>query len=90
METVMHYPFIYFLYEPNQVLVYKIQTLDYITLANVLEKGEWEGMSFRHQSHLQHFGMNKEILKRDGLFGVRRNTLVIWSTLLMITLGIKE
>lgn len=58
METVMHYPFIYFLYEPNQVLVYKIQTLDYITLANVLEKGEWEGYelppsepftTFRHE-----------------------------------------
>lgn len=58
METMKHYPFIYFLYERNQVLVYKIQTLDYITLANVVEKGEWEGYellpsepftTFRHE-----------------------------------------
>ncbi len=42
METVMHYPFIYFLYDHNQVVVYTIQTLDSITLANVVENGEWE------------------------------------------------
>ncbi|MGC7928458.1 hypothetical protein [Lysinibacillus sphaericus] len=42
METVMHYPFVYFLYDHNQVLVYTIQTLDSITLANVVENGEWE------------------------------------------------
>lgn len=58
METAMHYPFIYFLYERNQVFVYKIQTLNYITLADVVEKGEWEGYelpptepftTFRHE-----------------------------------------
>ncbi|WP_144786881.1 DUF1835 domain-containing protein [Lysinibacillus fusiformis] len=58
METVMHYPFIYILYERNQVLVYKIQTLDYITLADVVEKKGWEGYelppaepftTFRHE-----------------------------------------
>ncbi|WP_155592934.1 DUF1835 domain-containing protein [Lysinibacillus cavernae] len=47
METTIHYPFIYFLYEPNQVFVYKIQALAYITIADVTEKGEWAGYELK-------------------------------------------
>ncbi|WP_312507118.1 DUF1835 domain-containing protein [Lysinibacillus sp.] len=58
METMRHYPFIYFLYEANQVLVYKIQTLNYITIDDVVERGKWEAYelqpfesfaAFRHE-----------------------------------------
>ncbi|KPN98019.1 DUF1835 domain-containing protein [Lysinibacillus sp. ZYM-1] len=58
METIMHDPFIYFLCERNQVFVYKIQNFDYVTLTNVMEKGEWKGYelqpsepftAFRHE-----------------------------------------
>lgn len=60
METITHYPYIYFLYKPNQVLVYKIQTFEYISLADVMEKGEWSSYAlqpsesftaFHHEQH---------------------------------------
>ncbi|QSB08786.1 DUF1835 domain-containing protein [Lysinibacillus fusiformis] len=47
METSMHYPFIYFLYDTNQVLVYKIQALEYITITDVMRKGEWQGFELQ-------------------------------------------
>lgn len=43
METSMHYPFIYFFYDTNQVLVYRIQALEYITIEEVMREGEWQG-----------------------------------------------
>lgn len=68
METSMHYPFIYFLYDTNQVLVYKIQALEYITITDVMRKGNGRGMSFSHLNHLRRFIMSKAHLSRDGLF----------------------
>ena len=68
METSMHYPFIYFLYDTNQVLVYKIQALEYITITDVMRKGNGRGLSFSHLNHLRRFIMSKARLSRDGLF----------------------
>ena len=59
METSMHYPFIYFFYGTNQVLVYKIQALEYITIEDVMRKGNGRDMSLSHLNHLQHSIMNK-------------------------------
>lgn len=47
METSMHYPFIYFFYDTNQVLVYRIQALEYITIAEVMREGEWQGYELK-------------------------------------------
>lgn len=44
METSMHYPFIYFFYDTNQVLVYRIQALEYITIEEVMREGGMAGV----------------------------------------------
>ena len=78
METSMHYPFIYFFYGTNQVLVYKIQALEYITIEDVMRKGNGRGMSLSHLNHLQHSIMNKAPLSRDGLSLWGRKSSIIW------------
>ncbi len=80
METSMHYPFIYFFYGTNQVLVYKIQALEYITIEDVMRRGGngRGGMSLSHLNHLQHSIMNKAPLSRDGLSLWGRKSFIIW------------
>lgn len=58
MQTKMRYPFIYFLQQPNHVMVYKIQTLEHITLADITEKGEWR--QYMLQQHEQFATFNHE------------------------------
>lgn len=78
METSMYYPFIYFFYDTNQVLVYRIQALEYITVADVMRKGEWQGYELEHLNLLQHFIMNKAHLSRDGLSLWGWKSSIIW------------
>ena len=78
METSMHYPFIYFFYDTNQVLVYRIQALEYITIAEVMREGNGRGMSLSHLNLLQHFIMNKAHLSRDGLSLWGRKSSISW------------
>jgi hypothetical protein len=41
MKTRANYPFIYFFVEPNVVFVYKIEVVNYVTVADVSQYGEW-------------------------------------------------
>ncbi len=75
METSMHYPFIYFLYDTNQVLVYKIQALEYITITDVMRKGEWQGFELQPSESFTAFHHEQSTPQQGWSFFVAQEQL---------------
>lgn len=61
IKTRVNGPFIYFLMEPNVVLVYKIEAQSYLTISNAFGSDEWENFEINHEEEFETF--NHEVSK---------------------------
>ena len=59
IKLKVHYPFVYLLIEPNIVTVYKIKTLEYVILEDVINIGEWEAYELQHPHQFEAFNHDK-------------------------------
>lgn len=59
IKTRAEFPFMYFLIEPNIVYVYKIKTLNYVTVASVSENGQWATYELKDSHEFQTFNYEK-------------------------------
>lgn len=55
MKTKVIYPFIYFLLEPNVVLVYRVETLKYITVSDFSDGNKCEVFEINHPDDFETF-----------------------------------
>jgi len=59
IKLKVHYPFVYLLIEPNIVTVYKIKSLEYVNLTDVINIGEWEAYELQHPHQFEAFNHDK-------------------------------
>ena len=59
MKVKVHFPSVYFLIEPNIVAVYKIKSLEYVNLTDVINIGEWEAYELQHSHQFEVFNHDK-------------------------------
>lgn len=59
MKVKVHFPFVYFSIEPNIVAVYKIKSLEYVNLTDVINIGEWEAYELQHSHQFEVFNHDK-------------------------------
>ncbi|WP_313894429.1 DUF1835 domain-containing protein [Psychrobacillus sp.] len=55
MKTKVNYPFIYFLLEPNVVLVYRVETLKYVTVSDFNDGNKCEAFEINHPDDFETF-----------------------------------
>lgn len=69
IRTKASLPFIYFFVEPNVVYVYKIVTLDYVTVLDLTENGEWQTFELDHEDEFDAFNHEEnKALEGRGYF----------------------
>ncbi len=59
MKLKVHFPFVYLLIKPNIVAVYKIKSLEYVNLTDVINLGEWEAYELQHPLQFEAFNHDK-------------------------------
>ncbi|WP_286925985.1 MULTISPECIES: DUF1835 domain-containing protein [Lysinibacillus] len=59
MKVKIHFPFVYFLIESNIVAVYKIKSLEYVNLTDVINIDEWEAYELQHSHQFEVFNHDK-------------------------------
>ncbi|MFF2177586.1 DUF1835 domain-containing protein [Lysinibacillus sp. NPDC058147] len=67
MKSKANYPFIYFLLDSNMVFVYKIKTLTYLNVSDLIDSNEWEAYELQHHTLFETF--NHEDSKSIEGFG---------------------